>query len=113
MRDEEKLLGMVGIARRAGVLTMGFDSVIEKMKVGKTACAFITADCSPKTKKEVRFFGDKYKIKVVELPLEMDALKALFGKRVGVMAVEQEALANRIETLSKEADEEDANDNKI
>lgn len=105
--DEEKIVGMIGIARRAGVLTAGFDSVVAGMKAGKVAAAFIAIDCSPKTKKEVRFFGGKYECKVVEIPLDMDTLKLVFGKRVGVMAISQEALADRIEILSEKADEEE------
>lgn len=107
MKEDEKIVGMMGLARRAGVLIFGFDRVVEKMRVGKVACAFITSDCSPKTKKEVRFFGNKYSTKVVELPIEMDDLKPLFGKRVGVTAIEDKALAERIESLSKENVEEE------
>lgn len=84
----EKALGLLGLARRAGVLEIGFDAACSALKSGKAALAVTASDISPKTAKECRFAaGDAGRIQ--PLPFDKSALAAAIGahRPVGVAAV--------------------------
>lgn len=52
---DHKIAGLLGIARRAGRLTLGFDAVKGMMAARKAKLVLLAADISPKTEKELRF----------------------------------------------------------
>ena len=56
MESREKLLNMLSLCRKAGKLSMGFDSAKEALVRKASRLCLLAADCSPKTAKEVRFF---------------------------------------------------------
>ena len=90
----EKLLSTIGLCQRAGKLITGFDAVTEELKKGKTAIGgvLITEDLSDKTKKEVRFFCEKYGARLCETELGTSDIKKLLGKKTGIIAVLDEGL---------------------
>lgn len=104
MRETEKLVQMIGMSRRAGALIMGFDSVLSSVKEKKIQTVFLLNNASAKTKKEVNFYAEKTSTKVIELPLSMEELHPILGRKVAVLGVSQESLANRIVELSDEID---------
>ncbi|MBQ3069668.1 MAG: ribosomal L7Ae/L30e/S12e/Gadd45 family protein [Clostridia bacterium] len=87
MNDPAKLLGLLGMARRAGRLAIGFDAAVAALKDGKSDTVLLASDGSPKTAKECRFHaGDAA---VIRLPLSKTAFAAAIGahKPVAVAAV--------------------------
>ncbi|MCI8361524.1 MAG: hypothetical protein HFE86_09345 [Clostridiales bacterium] len=62
------LLNMLGIARRAGKLSVGFDAAAEAVRGGRSRLIVAAADLSAKTEKEIRYLigrrsldGDSHK----------------------------------------------------
>ena len=53
-----KLCGLLGIARRSGHILIGFDAVRAALLAGKTQLILLASDCSPKTEKELRFAAE-------------------------------------------------------
>ena len=51
--SKEKLFGLLTICRKAGRMTMGFDSVKESILTDKAKAVFLASDISAKTEKEV------------------------------------------------------------
>ena len=49
--DEEKMLSALSLARKAGKVIMGSESVKEAIRLGKTKCVLIAGDVAPNTKK--------------------------------------------------------------
>jgi len=68
----EKASGMIGLARRAGKLIWGEDTVLEAIRSGKAQLVLIAGDASDNTKK---LFNDKcsyYRVKVFEYGTKAD-----------------------------------------
>lgn len=93
-----KILGIISISRKAGKLEIGFDPVAEAVAAGKAKLVFMASDLSPKTQSEMAYQIDKNRkaIEVIQLPLTMDELSAVLGKRAGVVAVMDKGLADAL-----------------
>lgn len=89
-----KQLGNLGLCRKAGCLILGFDAVKKAAQQGEAKLLLCTADISEKTKKEVRFFSDRYQILMREIPFNMEQVQDVIGKRIGVLAVTSENFAD-------------------
>ena len=93
--DVSKLTGLLGIARRAGKLIVGFDAAAASAAAGKAALLLMAADLSEKTAKELRFAARDKKIPLTRIPLSKDETGAACGfqKPVGVLATEDRGFA--------------------
>ena len=98
MDRNERLTGFLGLCRRAGAVTPGFDAAMEKVKGGAAVLVLVAQDCSPKTKKEAEFFCKEH-VPVMTLPLSMDDMVHIFRKRVAVLAVLDTNFAKKLQTL--------------
>ena len=98
MDRNDRLVGFLGLCRRAGVVTPGFDAAMEKVKAGAAQLVLLAEDCSPKTKKEAEYFCGR-RVPVLTLPVEMDSMVHIFKKRVAVLAVSDTNFAAKLRTL--------------
>ncbi len=73
----DRLVGFLGLCRRAGAVTPGFDAAMEKVKAGAARSWSAGSDCSPKTKKEAEYFCGR-RVPVLTLPVEMDSMVHIF-----------------------------------
>ena len=98
MEANPKLTGLLGMARRAGKLSIGFDAATAAVKEGKSPFLLLASDVSPKTEKECRFAVQSCNAQIQPLPLDKAALAAAIGchKPVGVAAVCEQGFANAI-----------------
>lgn len=98
MADETaaKLLGMLGMCKRAGKLTAGFDTVTEGVRMGTIRCVFYASDVSEKTVKELRYVCEQEGAEVIALPVTMDEIGKAAAKRSGVLAVTDAGLRRKI-----------------
>ena len=106
MKNEERLLGVLGLCRKAGALVLGFDAAIASVKSGEAALVVYTSDCSPKTQKELLFHCGVI-TQPLPIPLAMQETQRLFHKRVAVMAVTNKELAKKICTLTEAQERSD------
>ncbi|MBE6778443.1 MAG: ribosomal L7Ae/L30e/S12e/Gadd45 family protein [Ruminococcaceae bacterium] len=84
---EDKILGLLGIARRAGHTVIGFDAVKAALLTGKAQLVLLAADCSPKTEKELRFAAAQRPCPLLKLSADKAALSAALGLQKPVAAV--------------------------
>lgn len=99
MNDPKKLVGLLGMSRRAGRLAIGFDAAVTAVKDSKSSLLLLAADASPKTAKECRFaLAAATSAAMMQLPLDKNALAAAIGahKPVAVIAVCDEGFARTI-----------------
>lgn len=94
----QKVLSLLGLARRAGKLSMGHDSVKKDLLQRRAKLVIFTADASDRLKSEINFLIEKNKIKVdvMELGATMNDMQFSVGKAVAVFAVTDENFANGI-----------------
>ncbi|QEY35137.1 50S ribosomal protein L7ae [Caproiciproducens galactitolivorans] len=95
----EKILQLLGIARRAGRLSLGNDAVIESLRKRSAKLVLLAKDLSRRTSGGVRFAADKEGIAVQVLPSTMDEISMALGKRTGVVAVNDAGFASKLLTL--------------
>ncbi len=93
-----KLQGLLGMCRRCGKLTVGFDAVIALCETA-SPLVLLAADASDRTVKEVCFRCKKHT--VCQLPLDKDALAHAtgFSKSIAVAAVCDDGFKRSIEPL--------------
>lgn len=108
MKTPDKLHGLLGMAKRAGKLCVGFDAAVAAVKDGSCQLLLIAADGSAKTEKECRFAADS--TPVLRLPLDKALLSAAIGatKPVAVAAVCDGGFAKAIRSNCPETKEEDS-----
>ena len=90
-----KLCGLLGIARRSGHILIGFDAVRAALLAGKTQLILLASDCSPKTEKELLFAAQDKTCPVIKVAEDKDAFTAALGmqKPVAVIATDDRGFA--------------------
>ena len=84
---DKKLAGLLGIARRAGHILVGFDAVRAALLAGRTKAVLLAADCSPKTEKELCFAGQESKCPIIRLTADKAELAGALGWEKPIAAV--------------------------
>lgn len=93
---EDKLLSMLGLCKKAGKLTSGFDPVAEKVAQGYVSLIVLARDLSPKSEKEIRRVADKYNVKICGAPFTMEQVMQRTGRRCGILGVCDKELAKAV-----------------
>jgi len=95
----EQILHLLGIARRAGRLTLGNDAVIEALRKGHTRLIVFAGDLSPRTSGGVGFAAKEEGVATVQIKATMDEISMALGKRTGVVAVNDPGFAKKLLAL--------------
>ena len=90
-----KLCGLLGIARRSGHILIGVDAVRAALLADKTQLIVLASDCSPKTEKELRFATENKTCPLVKVAEDKDTLSTALGlqKPVAVIATDDRGFA--------------------
>lgn len=95
----EKVLSLLGLARRAGRLTMGFDPVVESVKTGQSRLVLITSDISPKTEKELKYSLRDCEMQLECIPFDVTAIGNALGRAAKIISVNDEGFAVSVKKL--------------
>ncbi len=92
---ESKVLGLLGIARRAGHIAIGFDAVKAAVTDGRAQLVLLAADRSAKTEKELRYAAQGSSCPIRVLAADKEALAHALGlqKPVAVAATDDRGFA--------------------
>jgi ribosomal protein L7Ae-like RNA K-turn-binding protein len=102
----EKLLHLLGIARKAGRLTLGTDAAKESLQKRKTVLVLLASDLSKRTAADVNEAALQAGVPSRSIPPDLDDLGAALGKRAGVVAVNDTGFAKKLLALIAEIEEE-------
>lgn len=94
-----RMIDFIGICRKAGGLTYGYEQTSDGMKRGKVVLILVTSDISPKTLKEINF-GNKENIPLVHLKHTKDELKQVLKSACGILGITDENLSKKIISLA-------------
>lgn len=104
MGDEalfSKLAGMLGLARRAGKVTFGFDAVLKETVAGRARAVLVSQDASPRTSGKIKEACEGADVKFLVLPLSKEQLGRSIGRDdTAVAAVVDRLFADRIMELA-------------
>jgi ribosomal protein L7Ae-like RNA K-turn-binding protein len=92
---ENKVLNLLGIARRAGHVAIGFDAVKSLLISNRAQFILLAADRSPKTEKELRYTAQNSSCPIHVLAADKEALAHALGlqKPVAVAATDDRGFA--------------------
>ena len=94
----DKLLALLGFASKANKLSYGFDAVCATLSKNKSELVLTANDISEKSKKEVLFFCNKFKTKMLALnECDMQTLSHAIGHKCAVISVNDISFANGIQ----------------
>ena len=93
----DKILTLLGFATKAAKLSFGFDAVKIALTQSKSKLVLIANDVSQKSKKEISFFSEKFKTKVVVLTnYDMETLSHAVGRKCGIISVNDSSFADGV-----------------
>ena len=99
--DNDKLLAMIGMCKRAGKLVCGFDVVADGIRAGEYTSVFYASDISDKTLKELRFICERDGASANLVKVTMDEIGQITAKRAGIFAVTDAGLRRKISELAE------------
>ena len=104
-----KALSLLGMARRAGKLVIGFDATVLSVVDRKAALAVFAADVSAKSEKNWRFAVQQQPVPIVRLTADKDQLGRALGaaKPVGILTVCDSGFAAKLRTYTDELGEDE------
>ncbi|MCI1965548.1 MAG: ribosomal L7Ae/L30e/S12e/Gadd45 family protein [Oscillospiraceae bacterium] len=97
-----RLLSLLGIARRAGKLSLGSDAVRKAALGGRCPLILFASDLSPHTVRTVGEAAAKGNAETAVLHVNMEEIGCAIGKRTGVLAVNDIGFAKKLLALNAE-----------
>lgn len=89
-----KIYSMVGLAKKGGKISIGFDVTCSEIKSNNSKLVLIAEDASEKTKKNVIYFCEKNNCKYIKYGEKELLGKSLGKKMVSVLSVNDENIAS-------------------
>ena len=90
----DKILTLLGFAAKAGKLSYGFDAARSALSQKKSKLLLIANNISPKSSKEIQFFGEKFKTQVIVLEnYDIDSVSHAIGRRCGIISVNDDSFS--------------------
>ena len=91
-----KAIGLIGIATKAGKVTFGTEAVLERIEKKKTILVIIAKDSSKKAKENMKFACNKNDIRLVEFS-SIDEISHAIGKNnKSVICINEKNLGEEI-----------------
>ena len=98
----DKLLSLLGLARRAGKIEPGFDAAVSAARGHKAALLLAARDISEKTLKNLRYEGDRAGVPTLRGDFGMEEL----GRACGMLAITDKGFAKAVKELAEAVTEE-------
>lgn len=96
--EQIKLLNLLGLARRAGRLTTGFEAVRESAVKKKSWLILCSDDLSAKTFKELEFAA-KNTTECLRTGFSMDDISNAVGTKTGCVSINDQGFAKAVKNL--------------
>lgn len=100
----DRILSLLGIARRAGRLSLGHDASIDAIVKNRAKLCILSSDASERLRNEMSHacsYGSK-SIPLITLECDMAALSAAVGSKAAVLTVDDEGFAKKTSALYSE-----------
>lgn len=97
--NSKKYIGMLGLSRRAGKLSMGHDMALKAIKENRAQLVIFSSDISERLIEEFKRAADKSNIKCLKIEETMNDIHFALGYKAGVLTVDDINFSNRITQL--------------
>ena len=100
---KNKILSLLGIARRAGRLAPGHDAAIESIVKNRAVLCILCSDASTRLEREMRHACsyENKNIPVEKADFDIKELSAAIGTKAAVITVNDDGFAKKLITLFK------------
>ena len=95
----EKILSFLGLARRAGRLSLGFDPAVDAMIHGRSRLLLLCNDLSERSRITIQTIVDRTKTAPTPLNSPMIEVGMARGKTSGIISVDDEGFAKKLVML--------------
>lgn len=95
----DRILSLMGLCRRAGMLVIGADVTVESIENGKSELVVFAEDFSPRSSKNVLMAAHKNNVKTFMIKRSKDEMSFALGKLCGVLSVEDKGFADKLTQL--------------
>lgn len=95
----ERLLSLLGLARRAGKVSLGFAPVCDSAAKGKAILVLYTEDVSEGSLKKLTKSISAAGVEMAELPCDMERLSFAIGKSVRIVSLNDAGFAKKAKLL--------------
>lgn len=96
---QNKFLSLLGMARKANRVSLGYDKALEAVHSGKSFAVFLASDLSEKTKRGLVFASEETDISVITTEYTIFELTSALGSKTGVVSVNDSGFAKKLLTL--------------
>jgi len=97
-----KLLSILGICRRAGLLSAGYDACADAIRTKKAKILFVSVDASEKTQKNIIYEAERAGVLYRKIKFTEDEINQATGKKAKLLTVNDRGLAAKASDLWEE-----------
>ncbi len=97
--DEEKILNLLHIARKAGKLQFGYGACERSCTNGNSKLVICASDLAENTRKNLKIMADAYNTKIIELGSKKFFGESFKMRDIGIICVEDSNFARGINRL--------------
>lgn len=105
----KKLLSFLGLAKKAGQLSIGFDSVTDTIKSKNAVLILFSSDISNNSEEKIKRLASNNNVDTIKIKATMAEIGTAINKVSGIIAVKDKNFAKNIVVLSDNANEGDLN----
>lgn len=98
----DKFLNMLGLARRAGQVCIGYDKTLALVHAKKVFAVFCACDLSPKTKKGLCIAAENTDIQIISTASSIFEMSNAIGIKAGIVGITNDGFAKRLIELSQQ-----------
>jgi ribosomal protein L7Ae-like RNA K-turn-binding protein len=96
----DRLLQLLGIARRAGKLTFGLDASVKSIMDGQSQLILVASDASPRTILNIQRVCEENRIELIKLEYTMEQLGASIGRsNVATAAIHGKSFTEKVKEI--------------
>lgn len=99
MESSKRVMGLLGLATRAGKIYCGTEAVTESIEKHKAKLVIIATDSSEKTKSNFQYLCNEKTVPVIEYSTIEEISKAIGKENKAVLSVKDRNFANEISKI--------------
>ncbi|MEE1003122.1 MAG: ribosomal L7Ae/L30e/S12e/Gadd45 family protein [Acutalibacteraceae bacterium] len=96
---QNKFLSLLGMARKANRVSLGYDKSLEAIHTFKSYAVFVANDISEKTKRGLVFAAEESEIEVITTPYSIFDFTNAVGTKTGIVSVNDSGFAKKLISL--------------
>ena len=96
---ENKILNLLGLATRAGNIVFGSNACENALKMNKIKMLVVAKEASEKTKKNYKFYAEKYNIPIIFIGTIEELSKVIGQKNKAIIGIKDINIVNGIQKL--------------